>query len=47
MLLLFMIVCAVAAILLFSKEALSDLHDAWKHPDHRDKDDAHRQRPRL
>ena len=35
MLLFFMTLCAVGAILLFAHEAFADLHDLWKHPDHR------------
>ena len=47
MLLLFMILCAVAAILLFSYEAFEDLHDSWKHPDHRAAgEDPHRPTPK-
>jgi len=30
----FMLICAVGAILLFAHEALADLFDAWKHPEH-------------
>ena len=45
--LLLMIVCAVAAILLFAHEAFEDLFDVWKHPDHRgDGEDPHHPKPK-
>ena len=49
MLVFFMILCAVAAILLFAHEVLADLHDVWKHPDHHPAKDNHqfsRSKPR-
>jgi len=30
------IVCAVAAVLFFAREAFADLHEVWKHPDQQD-----------
>lgn len=41
MLLSLMVVCAVGAVLLFGLEALGDLRDVWKHPDHRPDEDDH------
>jgi hypothetical protein len=41
MLLSVMVVCAVAAILLFAIGAFDDLRDAWTHSEHRDSDDEH------
>jgi len=46
MLLSVMIVCAVAAVLLFAMGAFDDLRDVWVHPEHiRDEDDRHHPRP--
>jgi hypothetical protein len=41
MLLSVMILCAVGAILLFALDALAELRDIWKHPDHRPSEDDH------
>lgn len=30
-----MVLCAVGVLVLFCREAFSDLRDAWSHPDHR------------
>jgi len=39
MLLSLMIVCALAAILLFALGAFEELRDLWMHPDHRPSDE--------
>jgi len=49
MLLSLMVICAVAAILLFALGAFDDLRDVWKNPEHRDFHDDHsfpRHKPR-
>jgi hypothetical protein len=47
MLLTSMILCAVAAIILFAHEAFEDLYDAWRQPEHRAEHDRHHPRPGM